>query len=248
MERSTGNTVLDLIFREDDKAAQYIARVAVRDKFSDNQKLHSAGTPVSSCFFPVEGALAAVTRIDGIGVNTLAVGFDGAIHADAGAPSQTTPHDVVARLPGQMWRIQADDWQFLLDFSPAVRRITASYGNFLISYVQQSLACERKHDVEARLCRCLLNLYRWQHQKPLSITHLGLSQLLSVRRTTVTLLAHSLQKAGIISCRRGFTEIIDAYALRQASCDCGNIRHHWADLCEDGQVAREGNGFAVHPA
>jgi hypothetical protein len=55
--------------------------------------------------------------------------------------------------------------------------------------------------------------------------------VLGVRRTTITLLACELQNAGIISYSRGTIDVIDAEALRVASCDChlvprGNGSHN----------------------
>jgi hypothetical protein len=44
------------------------------------------------------------------------------------------------------------------------------------------------------------------------------------------LLARSLQDAGIISYRRGSIEVIDPYALQQASCRCHTLRHAWTDF------------------
>jgi Mn-dependent DtxR family transcriptional regulator len=44
--------------------------------------------------------------------------------------------------------------------------------------------------------------------------------MLGVRRTTVTLAAHTLQQAGMISYHRGKVQITDRAALQTISCDC----------------------------
>jgi hypothetical protein len=50
-----------------------------------------------------------------------------------------------------------------------------------------------------------------------------LSQMLGLRRTTVTVVAGVLQTAGFIHYRRGYLEIIDRSGLEQAACQCYGI-------------------------
>jgi Crp-like helix-turn-helix domain len=48
--------------------------------------------------------------------------------------------------------------------------------------------------------------------------------LLGIRRTSVTLLAHALQKKGLIHYRRGKISIRDPAGLEAAACECcGNL-------------------------
>ena len=44
--------------------------------------------------------------------------------------------------------------------------------------------------------------------------------MIGVRRNSVSVVAHTLQKAGLIRYRRGQVEIIDLQGLREVSCDC----------------------------
>jgi len=52
------------------------------------------------------------------------------------------------------------------------------------------------------------------------MTHAELSNLASIRRTTVTLIVGSLESAGIIANRRGAVEVSDRFALESAACEC----------------------------
>ena len=57
------------------------------------------------------------------------------------------------------------------------------------------------------------------------LTQEFLATMLGVRRPTVTLVANSLQRAGLIQYRRGFVTIIDREKLEAASCECyGTVR------------------------
>ncbi len=47
-----------------------------------------------------------------------------------------------------------------------------------------------------------------------------LSHMLGVRRTSVSLVAHALQKAGLIRYVRGKIEILDRKGLEECACEC----------------------------
>jgi CRP-like cAMP-binding protein len=237
---ATGNELLDLVARSDKEGASFIVNDARLVTFEGGLKLQSAGAPVDSCYFPKDGVLALVHVVDdGHGVETLGVGFDGAVHAGFGMHLDRASHRVVSRLPGQSWTIGAARWQAFLDGNSTVRKVVAGFIDTQICRMHQALACQMHHDLESRFCRCLLELHRWQRGRPLAITHKGLSQYLGVRRATVTLLAQSLQEAGIICYGRGAIEVTDTYALRQASCSCCETRRAWEDP-DDGDRAVEG--------
>jgi hypothetical protein len=90
---------------------------------------------------------------------------------------------------------------------------------------QLGAACNALHPVEARMARWLLHLRDYVDQDVLPLTQETLSQILGVRRTTVTLLMRNLRASGAIrSDRRGQIEI-DRSRLAAAACEChGNIR------------------------
>jgi CRP-like cAMP-binding protein len=226
---TTGNDLLDHIVRSDRQSA-FILHEARLVTVKSGQKLQRAGEPVSSCYFPTDGVLAVTCVVDDDAeVNTLMVGFDGAVHAGIGSDIHKACHHVVSCLGGQFWEIDIARWRALLEGNSKVRHIAADFTVSQLNLLQRALACQIRHDLESRFCRYLLELHRWQRGKPLEITHYGLSQLLGVRRATITLMAQSLQEAGIISCGRGTIEVNDAYALAEASCRCHGIRHAWLE-------------------
>ena len=89
----------------------------------------------------------------------------------------------------------------------------------LFASAQQSAACNASHFVEARLCRWLLRM-RDLLGDDLSLTQEFLGQMIGVRRSSVSLVAGTLQSAGLIKYRRGHIQMLDVEGLKDASCEC----------------------------
>ena len=81
------------------------------------------------------------------------------------------------------------------------------------------------HKVEARFCRWLLQTRDIIDNNTIVLTQEFLSEMLGVRRTSVTDVATKLQAAGIISYSRGVIKIIDLPSLKALSCECYDTLH-----------------------
>ena len=87
-----------------------------------------------------------------------------------------------------------------------VRDLTVRYSDFLLAQIQQSVACNALHALEARLCRWLLqNDCMDGDMIPLTQEFLG--QMLRVRRTTVTIAARLLQNADAVVASAGVKQL-----------------------------------------
>jgi CRP-like cAMP-binding protein len=107
--------------------------------------------------------------------------------------------------------------------SQAVQDLIVRYNDIQMAQVQQAVACNALHDVEARLCRWLLEARDLVGDDTLPLTQEFLAETLSVRRTTITLVAQMLQSAGYIHYRRGVLHIRDVAALEGAACQCYRV-------------------------
>jgi CRP-like cAMP-binding protein len=96
---------------------------------------------------------------------------------------------------------------------------------------QQSTACMAAHDVQARLCRWLLRARDLSGSDTLNFTQEFLAEMLGVRRTSVTIDAHTLQNAGLIKYSRGKIQILDIEGLHDGACECYHmVRSHYEKL------------------
>ena len=90
----------------------------------------------------------------------------------------------------------------------------------LLTQARVTAACNALHKVEARFCRWLLQTRDRAESDTLALTQEFLSEMLGVRRTSVTEVAQKIQEAGAISYSRGVIKIIDLDALKTMSCEC----------------------------
>jgi hypothetical protein len=103
------------------------------------------------------------------------------------------------------------------------------YNDLLLAQVQQSVACNALHTLEARLCRWLLQAHDSVDGNVIPLTQEFLGQMLGVRRTTVTIAAKLLQSAGLIHYRRGQIQILARPRLEELSCECYAVVRRYTD-------------------
>jgi len=107
--------------------------------------------------------------------------------------------------------------------SERFRTLLSGYQNIVWLQAQQSAACHALHSVEARLCRWLLKSQDTIESAKVPLTQEFLSHMLGEQRSSVSLCAHTLQKAGLISYVRGKIEIVDRAGLRESACECYEV-------------------------
>jgi CRP-like cAMP-binding protein len=84
----------------------------------------------------------------------------------------------------------------------------------------QAAACNRLHEVDQRLARWLLMSQDRLAGDVVPLTQETLANMLGTRRASVTEAAGILQKAGLITYRRGDVKIDDRGGLEAAACEC----------------------------
>jgi CRP-like cAMP-binding protein len=93
----------------------------------------------------------------------------------------------------------------------------------LIKQIAQTSVCNHFHTIEERLCRWLAVMCERSQSDRLALTQEFLAHMLGVQRTSIGLIATSLQNVGIIKYSRGIVEVRDADRLRKSACECYNI-------------------------
>jgi CRP-like cAMP-binding protein len=173
-------------------------------------------------------------------IATAVIGREGALGALSvlgGDPSLSSV-TAVARVGGTASQISAVRFQAAYMGSSAVRHVVQAHTSSILMQFQHIAACNGLHAVEARMARWLLHLHDRTEGNILSLTQETLSQLLGVRRTTVTLEVAKFRASGAIrSDRRGLIEI-DRGRLEQASCECYDVMRRQTDQIVPDDAAR----------
>src|SRR5215471_7553271 len=192
--------------------------------------LHDVGGEIEHVYFPHSGMVSLVAVMQsGATVETATVGRGGVIGASAGLGARWTFGRAVVQLPGTAAWISGAQFYAAANQSQAIRDLIVRYNDLLLAQVQQSVACNALHALEARLCRWLLQTHDCIDGDAIPLTQEFLGQMLGVRRTTVTIAARLLQSAGLLRYRRGLIHIIDRAALEEIACECYAVVRHNLD-------------------
>ena len=146
------------------------------------------------------------------------------------------------RVAGTSLQISPARFQAALSRSAAIRHAVEIHTRALLAQFQHVAACNALHSVEARLARWLLHIHDRVDGDFLPLTQEALSELLGVRRTTVTQIVRKLRTSRAIrSNRRGLVEI-DRPRLEAAACECYEVMRRRIDRI----VSSEGMKPRVH--
>jgi CRP-like cAMP-binding protein len=189
--------------------------------FKQGTVLQEAGDPIEHIYFPQSGmiSLLVVTQ-DGGGIEAATVGREGAfgIHGALGRRLSFTR--AMVQIASKCSYLPAERLRKTAENSDSIKDLISRYTEVLWAESQQITACNAKHNAEARLCRWLLHTRDRIESDTVPLTQEFLSEMLGVRRTTVTLVARALQEAGLIKYRRGVIHIEDAERLKESACEC----------------------------
>src|ERR1700686_1149474 len=139
-----------------------------------------------------------------------------------GQPSRS-PTPAVVRAAGIASQISTSRFHAAFGQSSAIRHAVQTHTRAVLMQFQHVAACNALHRVEARMARWLLHIHDRIDGDAIPLTQEALSQLLGVRRTTVTLVMPKLRASGaVLSDRRGLVEI-DRPRPEEATCECYEI-------------------------
>jgi CRP-like cAMP-binding protein len=113
------------------------------------------------------------------------------------------------------------------------------YAQTVFAQMMQSTACNALHQVQERGARWLLMTHDRMRQDDFHLSHEFLAVMLGTSRPTVTVVARTLQHAGLITYKHGHVTILDRQGLEAASCQCYSIiRAHFDGLLTQGERPR----------
>ena len=192
--------------------------------FDYKKSLYEASRPIENVYFPVDGvASLVVTTSDGGSAEVGTIGNEGMVGLPICLGDHDAPSAVYVQVPGTALQMDARVFRDELERNRPLNLVMLRYAHAFFNQVAQSAACAHLHRVEQRCCRWLLMTRDRMPSGDFLLTHEFLGMMLGVRRTTVTDVMGTLQKAGLIRYRRGHVTILDHQALLQRACECYEI-------------------------
>ncbi|SCB12117.1 cAMP-binding domain of CRP or a regulatory subunit of cAMP-dependent protein kinases [Bradyrhizobium shewense] len=179
------------------------------------------GDQTEHVLFPHSGAISVmIDMANGQTVASVAIGREGAVGTLSVLGPSPAAVTAIVHAAGTASRIPVSRFHAAFSRSPAIRHAVQLHFKAMLIQLQIGGACNALHPVQARMARWLLHLHDRVDHDVLPLTQETLSQILGVRRTTVTLLMRNLRASGAIrSERRGEIEI-DPSRLAAAACEC----------------------------
>lgn len=176
---------------------------------------------LSHVLFPTSGMVSLVVLMeDGRIAEASTIGREGMVGINAILAPDSNPATATSQVAGQALRIPVTNFLEEMARSGDFDRLVRRYAAYTLRYANQTVACNLLHSVEERMCRWLLMTHDRAGTDEFPLTHELISEMLGVRRQTVTVIAGELQARGLIQYRRGVLRILDREGLEAGSCEC----------------------------
>jgi CRP-like cAMP-binding protein len=191
-------------------------------RFANKDVLHKRGEPLRYVYFP-NGGVYSVTAMmkNGTAVEVATVGDEGMVGLTALFGGQMMPGESMVQVPDtDAERMSLAAFESELERRGALHETTGRYAQGVVALMMQSTACIALHHVNQRCCRWLLMTHDRVRSDEFKLSHEFLAMMLGSTRPTVTTVAGTLQRAGLIRYTHSRVRILDRAGLEDASCEC----------------------------
>jgi len=184
--------------------------------------LHRPGVAIDFVYFPGSGFCSVLTVLeDGRMIEVATVGREGVIGTAAVLHNMPSIHATMVQADiDPCFRMSVGEYQTEANRRGVFYELISRFTQALVGCVMQSAACNAVHTVEQRLARWLLMAHDRVEKDHFALTQEFAAMMLGVSRPTVSLVAATLQKAGVITYQRGLLTVIDRAGLEATSCEC----------------------------
>jgi CRP-like cAMP-binding protein len=183
--------------------------------------LWEAGQSVSAVYFPYDAVVSlVVTLSSGEAIEAAMVGRDGVVGALAALDGRISLSRAVVQISGHGASCDVEALKQATMQSATLYSLLIRHEQVVYAQAQQSAACNAMHTIEERLARWLLRARDLSRSDTLPFTQEFLAELLGVRRTSVSTVAHTLQQAGFLKYARGRIHIVNLEGLQESACEC----------------------------
>lgn len=185
--------------------------------------IHRPGETITHVYFPGSGFCSVLTVLkDGTMVEVATIGREGMVGVSA-LLNGHSPSPSLAMVQGASeacYRLPIQTFRREMDRREALYAVLTRYAEAMVGVIMQATACNAVHHVHQRLARWLLTAQDRMERDAFPLTQEFVAMMLGVSRPTVTVVAGTLQKAGLITYRHGIVAVVNRSKLEDASCEC----------------------------
>lgn len=186
--------------------------------------LYESGGKLHHVYFPTTAIVSLhYVMENGSSAEIAGVGNEGVVGISLFMGGNTTPSRATVQTAGSGYRLK--ERLIMEEFNRAgpLMRLMLRYTQALITQMSQTAVCNRHHSMEQQMCRWLLSTLDRLPSQELVMTQELIASMLGVRREGITETAGDLQRAGLISYRRGHITVLDRAGLETRACECYNV-------------------------
>ena len=188
------------------------------------EMLYEPGEQLQHAYFPTTAIVSLHYVLEsGATAESAGVGNEGVVGISLFMGGETTPSSAVVQTAGHAYRLAGRLLKQEFNRAGPMQQLLLRYTQALMTQMAQSAVCNRHHSVEQRLCRWLLLTLDRAQSRELIMTQELVASILGVRREGITEAAGNLQRAGIISYRRGHIAVLDRQGLESRVCECYQV-------------------------
>jgi CRP-like cAMP-binding protein len=182
----------------------------------------------------LNGGVASVTTVmrDGTMIEVATIGREGIVGIETLFGGDRAAGETMMQVPdtdGEFLSLGA--FRAELDRRGALFECTQRYSQAVVTLMMHSTACMAIHAVQERCCRWLLMTHDRVERDDFHLSQEFLAIMLGSTRPTVSLIAGTLQKAGLITYTHGHMTILDRKGLEAGSCECyATVKGHFDRL------------------
>ena len=191
--------------------------------------LYGSGGQLQHVYFPITAIVSLHCVMEnGSSAEIAGVGNEGIVGIALFMGGKSTPNRAVVNTGGYGYRLKS--WLLMEEFNRVggrragvMQHLVLRYTQTLITQMSQTAICNRHHSIEQQLCRWLLMTLDRLPTNEVVMTQELIAEMLGVRREGITEAAGNLQRAGLISYRRGHISILNRSGLESHACECYHV-------------------------
>jgi CRP-like cAMP-binding protein len=183
--------------------------------------LYESGGHLQHVYFPTTAIVSLHYLLEsGASAEIAGVGNEGVLGISLFMGGNTTPSLATVQTGGYGYRLKGRLMMEEFNRAGPMMRLMLRYTQALMTQISQTAVCNRHHSIEQQLCRWLLLTLDRLPSQELTVTQELIAGMLGVRREGITEAAGNLQRAGLISYRRGHITVLDRSRLESHACEC----------------------------